>query len=250
MSMKVAFERFVTDLGFAVPNAFTDMPAPDFGGRFFEFARRNGYDIAATETLVFRHLGIKVYEVVDVGVHDGTPWLYQSFPDAKFLLVEPQRDLQDRLKSRPTHFECLNVAVGPEAGRLTLQARNERSSFLDRTEAAATPADVSYEVEVMTLDRILQDRTTADQVGLKIDIEGYEHFALQGLTSELGRIAFVSMEVSVRQRFKGEKTFSDIVSIMNDKGFLFYNLMNVVRPAPPNAYDVLFLPKDSPKFRT
>lgn len=250
MSMKVAFERFVTDLGFALPDTFADMPTPEFGALFFNFARRNGYDIAANEALVFRNLGIKVDEVVDVGVHDGTPWLYQAYPDAKFLLVEPQRDFQDRLKSRPGHFECLNVAVGPAPGRLTLQARNERSSFLDRTESASTPAEISYEVEVMTLDRILKDRTTADHVGLKIDIEGYEHFALQGLTSELGRIAFVAMEVSVRQRFKGEKTFSDIVSIMNEKGFLFYNLMNVARPVPPNAYDVLFLPKDSPKFRT
>jgi 16S rRNA G527 N7-methylase RsmG len=30
--------------------------------------------------------------VIDVGVGRGTPWLYQAYPTAKFILVEPLRD--------------------------------------------------------------------------------------------------------------------------------------------------------------
>jgi hypothetical protein len=28
--------------------------------------------------------------VIDVGVRKGTPWLYESFPDAFYILVDPQ----------------------------------------------------------------------------------------------------------------------------------------------------------------
>jgi len=39
-----------------------------------------------------RRAGLTPVTVFDIGVAEGTPWLYRGFPAAKFVLVDPTRE--------------------------------------------------------------------------------------------------------------------------------------------------------------
>lgn len=234
MTMKKAFETFLSKLGIAPSDRLNAMPAPEFGALFFEFARRNGYDIANDAKRVLERLDLAIQELVDVGVHDGTPWLYDRYPDARFVLVEPQKDAPC-LRHRPATYIVVNAAVGAAPGTLVLTEMGERSSLLDRagSSTAVAPDASRYEVPVVTLDTILEEHCKSDAIGLKIDVEGFEYFALKGLATQFARVRFIILEVSVRNRFAGERGFGDISALLMHKGFRFYNIMNTARPAPP-----------------
>ncbi len=44
--------------------------------------------------------------VIDVGVGYGTPALYQAYPTAKFVLVEPLRDYEAAINQIARQYEC------------------------------------------------------------------------------------------------------------------------------------------------
>ena len=250
MTIKAAFGRFLEELGIAPSQKFLDVAAPDFGAQFYHFARRVGYDIATSPRLVLDRINIPVEEVLDIGVHDGTPWLYAKYPEAHFVLVEPQRNAEARLKDRPKNYRFVNKAVGEAPGMLVLTEGEERSSLLDRVDSSGLGQQDTqrYEVPVVTLDSIIDDCCQSDAIALKIDVEGFEYRALKGLRVHAHRIAFVILEASIRNRFAGEGHFGQITGLLTDKGFRFYNIMNSARPSPPNAYDMIFLPSHSSHF--
>lgn len=250
MTMKRAFENFIADLGIVSSSQLDDMAPAAFGARFFEFARKNGYDIANSPRLSLDRLDLRVEEIIDVGVNDGTPWLYDRYPDGRFILVEPQKNAEALLRHRPRDYTLLNLALGAAPATRFLTEDNERSSILGRAGESAQPEAKRkrYKVEVSTLDAVITSQCKTDAIGLKIDVEGFEHFVLEGLKSELGRIQFIILELSIRNRFKGERNFSDVTALLLKKGFRFYNIMNPTRPSPPNAHDAIFLPSNSPYF--
>lgn len=250
MSIKNLFEKFLHELDIVPSERLSIMPSSQFGGLFFEFARRSGYDIANNNRMVLDRLDLDIKEVVDVGVHDGTPWLYGRYPNSRFVLVEPQRDAELRLRSKPSIYVLINKAVGESPGTLELTEREERSSLLNRADSSKLipPEGERYAVPVVTLDTIIKTHCETDAIGLKIDVEGFEYFAIKGLDTEMHRVQFIIIEVSIRNRFVGEHSFGEITALLMGKGFRFYNIMNTARPAPPNAYDMIFLPKHSSYF--
>ena len=79
----------------------------------------NFHEINFLKRLVRRNK-IIADEVVDVGVRAGTPSLYQSFPAAKFFLVDPQKGGESLLEERPQNFEFLNIGLGSVPGKCIL----------------------------------------------------------------------------------------------------------------------------------
>ena len=70
--------------------------------------------------------------IVDVGAADGTPWLYQSLPNAYLVLIEPNEGFRDHLerllasRAGELHF----FGVGNEVGTIpfTINQVNPTSS--------------------------------------------------------------------------------------------------------------------------
>ncbi|MFT5439744.1 MAG: hypothetical protein ACI9MJ_001610, partial [Alphaproteobacteria bacterium] len=69
-----------------------------------------------------KRLGFAPRTVIDIGVADGTPWLYDGYPDAKLVLVEPNEHYDEKLKkilsNRDVEFH--SFAAGSEEGTLQL----------------------------------------------------------------------------------------------------------------------------------
>jgi FkbM family methyltransferase len=211
--------------------------------------RKRALEDDARVARLFRSLGRKVDGVVDVGVRRGTPWLYEVFPDARFVLVDPQEGGEALLTARPADFVFVNKALGRAPGRRTINEQGAMSTFLERTTLTSVRTRKRYEAEIVTLDAVIaQHLPAARSIGLKIDTEGFELEVLAGLGAAASRVDFIVSEASVLNRFENSYNFSELIAELWKMDFRFYNILNPPYPKAPRCYDCLFFRKDDPAF--
>ncbi len=241
--------EFCTETGFAAPPAAADaLPDARLRQRFAALCDAAGFVPRISQSDVLRRAGLKADEMIDVGVHRGTPFLYDAFPDAYFLLVDPQRRAESLLENPPARFKFINAALGAEAGTMMFNVSGPKSSLLEWNDNIGTTVRRRYEVSVTTLDALIGVELHSDNIGIKIDVEGFEGEVIKGLRDSAARVRFVMAEVSVLKRLKGAPDFGEFVSLMHERGFAFYNLMNSLSAVPPRYCDVLFLRRDDPRL--
>ena len=210
-------------------------------------AHRRNSDRRSAEVL--RVLERKPDAIIDVGVRSGTPWLYEVFPDIPFVLVDPQEGGAALLTSKPNDFVFVNMAAGRAPGRLKLHEQGAMSTFLTRTKLTEVRTRKTYEVDVTTLDAIIDAHLPdVNRIGIKIDTEGFEMEVIAGLERHLPRIDFVVSEASVLNRFEGSYNFSELVAALWEKGLRFYNLLGQTGLRAPRVFDCVFLKAGDPAF--
>ena len=174
-----------------------------------QLARKEGLVIHPHKLRPFylQAYGFEVATIFDVGVYHGTAWLYDSFPDAHFVLVDPQGDLPG---ARPVYGEFHATALGRESGTATLKIPHDAdgpagamASLRNRRDPLAKGfARVeTRDVPVTTLDALAEGHV--GPFGLKIDTEGCEDDVLAGASMTLARTDFVILEMSLTPRFDG-----------------------------------------------
>ena len=190
-------------------------------------------------------LGFDVSTIVDVGVDHGTKELYGAFENCFFVLVDPRRNAPSLLRYKPARYIFVNKALGAKNGHLLLREQEEgKTSLLERTKLTASPILAEYEVEVTTLDTLLESVKFEGSIGIKLDTEGYEIEIMKGLEKYKDITRFVICEASIRERFVGSYQFSDLIEFMLERDFLFFNFLNPTNRRPM-YYDVIFVPRTS-----
>jgi FkbM family methyltransferase len=190
--------------------------------------------------------------VVDVGAGSGTPTLYEAFPDAHHVLIEPLQECQETLKAWVTDHgaEFLPVAVGDSKGTVTLHVDPDApwiSSILEARWLPPRPA-VDRQVEMTTLDDLLEERKWRTPLGLKIDTEGFEDRVIRGATRFLGDTQFVIAEVNVEKRFEDSYVFADFIGLMDSRDFALCDILDGSKPSPTGTVtyvDALFCRKQA-----
>ena len=87
------------------------------------------------------------------------------------------------------------------------------STGLVRTELTAVPTRKAYEVEIATLDDLIDlHLPDAQKIGLKIDTEGFEMDVIADLDRHLQRIDFIVSEASVLNRSDDSYNFSELAT--------------------------------------
>jgi len=199
---------------------------------------------------------LRVDTLIDIGVAEGTPELYDPRIAQRFLLVDPQpisQDVINDIQSKGCQVHCFECALGDSEGHVTLQVHAQcgHSGLLPRTEAFAkinSPVTTHREVSVRTLDSIVETLPMSlGRIGLKIDTEGYEMNILEGARKTLTQADFVIIETSVKRRFTEGYKSSDIISFMSGQGFEIFDILNTEN-APPRFLDLVFIPWRSPMF--
>jgi len=175
--------------------------------------------------------------IVDVGVANGTPWLYQRWPEAELYLIDPMplgAALSGLLGDRPC--EIHEVALGERHGTVKFNANLDQpslSSALERTPLTRTNHRYkSVEVPMVTLDSLLPGMlcgSAVKRLGLKIDTEGYELNILRGARQFLRHCEFVICEVSVKRRFFDSYTFEDLIQFMSESSFRVDSVLSAPR---------------------
>ena len=173
-----------------------------------------------------------VRTVFDIGVGRGTLPLYEAFPTAYHVLIEPVEEFLPSIREILVKYkgEHLRVAIGSCLGEEILYVDNEdpqKSSILERTDLTKTDSQLTKKrIRVETLDNIIAGKTYEKPFGLKLDTEGYEYNALLGAENFLKNTEFVIAEVSVIERFQDSYTFLDFANLMRDRGFSLFDIMH------------------------
>src|SRR5262245_12865957 len=68
---------------------------------------------------------IEPVTVCDIGVADGTPWLYQAYPKAKYLLFDPTPQSLPFMEywAKRLNADIFNVALGDRDGTVEINIR-------------------------------------------------------------------------------------------------------------------------------
>jgi len=175
--------------------------------------------------------------VIDVGVGHGTYPLYEAFPKAHFILIEPLNEYADSIEKIITRYDCEIhfKAVGETECKLEINVDTVnflKSSFADRTSLTKTRNPLKKRiVEVTTLDTIYSQSPTIDgPILLKIDTEGHELSVLKGARLLLQMVDVVIVEVSIDKRFEHGYEFEEIIFFMNENGFNVFSFLKLTYP--------------------
>ncbi len=195
-----------------------------------------------------RRLGFNPTTVFDVGVGYGTPTLYEAYPRAFFVLVEPLVEYEAAFRKilKTYRGEVVAAAAGAREEHRTILVETrklEGSSFFKQTPIADTgdpkkPRDVA----VRTLNAICAGGNYAPPYGIKLDTEGFELEVIAGAHDVLQQTQFVIAELSVADRFEGGCYFDEFAAEMNRYGFRLHDILCVSRGDDENArhVDALF----------
>jgi FkbM family methyltransferase len=173
--------------------------------------------------------------VIDVGAASGTDVLYDAFPDAYHVLIEPLAEFESDLARLVSAQggEYVLVAVGAEEGRRAFHVDGdmlEKSSFHVRIpELASDEAPEERELRITTLDQLWTERGWRGPFGLKIDTKGFDDEVVLGASRLLEQTQFVITEVPITKRFPDGSDFFAFVALLHEHGFALYDVLTMAR---------------------
>ena len=187
--------------------------------RINKFLNFTGYGIFNTKSQSWKKTYTEKYLslldvdiVIDVGVANGTPILYNSFPSAYLVLVDPV-PLSEKVKNEllnGRNWEFHNYALGSEEGEINMYVDHtqlSKSSVYKRSSLTHQSSHklVREKVKVMRLDRLVKQfkiNLSGKRVFLKVDTEGFEKEVFHGASEILSEVDFILMETSFSKRFE------------------------------------------------
>lgn len=207
-----------------------------------------GWDIAEEVSAAIANVHRKNPIVFDVGANLGK-WSLEFLNHIdvdQIFMFEPAPGCQEAIRNldmpRTTLIPC---AVGEQIGRLAFYScsTTDGSAFL--YERRDTPfTDLVYhrtEVDITTLDYVIESKSIEFVDFIKMDIEGHELAALRGAERSLkaGKIGALSFEFGCGN-INSRTFFKDYFDLLSDVGFLLYRIAPRGMPvATPEYYEDL-----------
>ena len=176
-----------------------------------------------------KHLGFAPATVIDVGVASGTPELYETFPEATYLLVEPLAQFEHEITTILQRYRGSYViaAAGSRAGEVSFNVHDnhmEGSSLLQETMGPEADGH-RVTVPMVVVDDLVRQRSLDGPILLKVDVQGGELEVLEGCADTLKATEAVVLEVSLFEFMKGAPQFYDVVSYMKGRGYVAYDIV-------------------------
>jgi FkbM family methyltransferase len=226
-------------------------------------AHRLGYDVRKSQdvrtTELFSSLGIDL--LLDVGANKGQYALAcrTSGYKGEILSFEPLSAAHATLlalaKKDPKWTIADRMAVGDRSGEVEINlAGNSASSsvlpMLDAHLAAAPHSRYvgSEKVPLCRLDDVLESRTDGRKIFLKLDVQGFEGFVLNGAENTLAKALALQLEMSLLPLYQGEVLMPEMAKLLEEKGFEPWDLQPALRDPKTGRLlqvDAVFIKKDS-----
>ena len=199
--------------------------------------------------LLAKNLGFEPKTVIDVGAALGTFNLYETFPDARHLLIEPIVENEPYLAKICRHLksaEYIIAAATKESGVCTLNVSPGMvHSSLSENRVTDSSNPYLRNIPAITLDGICRDRNLSGPYLIKVDVDGQEVDVLAGATEILQQTEYVIVEVTLFGQIY------DVMSFMKSQGFAVYDIVDLGYRATDRALwqvDMAFV-KESGQFR-
>jgi FkbM family methyltransferase len=219
---------------FVEENTIKDFtPLVGVHGGTLEIASKYGWDSA-----IFHEIynlkdyakidGIKIQEgdiVVDLGGNIGMFTRYAYHMGAsKIITFEPDKRYFKILKQNaPKNTILFNAAIGDKLGKLTLTESEHLGG--SNLWCEPNPLHNQYDVNIYTLDYIIETGLIPKIDFLKVDIEGSEIMALNGISDEnLKNIRNIAVEYHHEHLKFDEKLRQDFIDRLTNLGFNSYVL--------------------------
>ena len=173
------------------------------------------FDKTFLRLTAMRTLGFNPAAICDIGASDGT-WsrrCQEVFPHARYFCVDPLVENQPSLAR--FSGECANVSywrgcLGSKTGSVTLNVDGHGTSVLSGH--TGNPYGIQREVEIETLDNLIQCGVCPEPDLLKLDVQGYELEVLKGAMGALRKTQAVIAELSLFPFQSGMPVFHEVRS--------------------------------------
>ena len=224
----------------------------------FEIYRKNNESRKRDHLIeVLEHvskIGFKPQTVIDVGVAYGTHPLYEKFPDAKHLLIEPLKEYEKYIIEISQKYDADYVfaAAGAKSGKIVINVHPDLVGSSIFKEVEGDPVNgLPREVPVVTLDELCDKKNSEGPYLIKIDTQGAELEVLDGAKKILADIEIIILEAHLFQFFINGPQFYDVITYMKKNGFVVYDITGTYYRPLDNALagvDLTFVKEDG-KFR-
>lgn len=191
--------------------------------------------------------------ILDAGVASGTPELYTSFPESKFILFEALEEFLPSMQKHQDNHKDMHIeicALGSETKEIEINVHPDlvgSSIYLEDEDSNVNGE--KRRVKLKTLNSFREKYQLEDKsILLKIDVQGAEIDILRGATQILPYIDVVILEVSLFDFFDNGIQFIDIIKYMDDNHFVTYDIFNFSNRPYDSALaqvDIAFVKKDS-----
>ncbi len=171
--------------------------------------------------------------IIDIGANRGmfSKTASYLFKNAKIIAFEPLKECYQELQKLDTtisFFECYNCAIGnkKEKSQIFKSSYNYSSSLLEMTDlhkAAFPDSEKMFveDIEITTLDEALFDKDLEKPVLIKIDVQGYENFVIEGATKILEKTDIIICELSFYRLYQNQILFQDVYNQLINLNFRF-----------------------------
>lgn len=178
--------------------------------------------------------------VIDIGANRGQFALIarEAFPQARLYAFEPlpaPAATFGEVFRGDALVTLYPFAIGPrsEEARFYVSRQDYSSSLLpiSSLQTRLFPGTAEKEqvtVQVRRLDEVLTPADLKPPALLKMDVQGFEHAALEGCRGLLASFAWLYIECSFLEFYQGQALAQDILDFLRPYGFLLdgvYNLM-------------------------
>ena len=186
---------------------------------------------------LLKDIGYKPNMIFDIGANKGgwTASALEYFPNANYVLFEPQANLANEIKDRfaeKPNVQCFAVGVGNLKATLhfTLHERDDSCNFLMTKEEAQANGYQQIVVPVIALDEFILEQNVPNPDILKIDAEGIDLQVIEGAKETIKNYTeVVLVEVAIMNP-KFENTALVVTEKMNSLGFKLFDITDLNRP--------------------
>ncbi len=183
---------------------------------FLEDVRSRGYAIACA---------------VDCGANEGE-WAREFlgvYPEAKVVLVEAQESMRPKLEALRAEFPLAYAHIGgvgrAHAEKLfTFWPDRKGSTFLQNEDKQAQAEGRQVAIPIDTLPDILRKAGAPTPELVKMDIQGFELEALEGMGDMLGKVGALILESDLFSFLPGQPQADALVTWLAARGFFLYDI--------------------------
>ena len=181
-----------------------------------------------------KNLGLYPKTVLDVGVANGTPWLYAAFPASYFYLFEPVPTFDSAIGAilQTIRGEHVKVALGSKCGKMDFFIPEDVNRHQIATACyspAEVPAEAKHHIDVVTLDSYVSGLELPSPIFLKTDVQGLDLEVAKGAVATLPKIDFVICETPMYGPWGGGNDFKDYVDFYYANNFILYDIVEPLR---------------------
>ena len=168
--------------------------------------------------------------IIDVGVAMGTHGLYDVWPDADILLVDPvpaNLPFMQKIAARHERVQIFNVGASNTTGEMFARiAENGQAVLGQHTKKTGW---VNATLPVMTVDKIVAQSKARGPYLLKIDTDTHEREVLEGAQETLRWADVVVIEAGIFNHMKGKFPVSDLWDVLYGCDFALFDIAHVGR---------------------